>query len=205
MKSSWDGEYSINVVQIDRGTNSRDPAAIRKIFDFSHLSGKALLKATKSRILTGTQIVADEDRIGIEIGNFVLSTKDGKRIFGCTRYEKVNLIFEAEGFASGGERPKMKVLAGCLVGENINRIAPIWIPVGDLVAEDASEGSFDFPAEGITVEFESVFDQWPQRWELVEIQLVSEVPGMADMLRVGHAELRASHGGPLSIKFENFY
>jgi len=153
--------------------SSRDPAAIKKTYDFSHLEGSALNYAAKRRLLDGVKMIQDDKDIGVELGHFVIRGEGGQKEFACQRYSKIVLSFDGDGVAVGGELPKMEVEGKCEISPDINNIAAVWIPVSKILGEPVADGEFDFqeghPAK---LKFSNVSDQWPKTWMLRSVRLV---------------------------------
>ena len=195
--NSWEGTV---MVPTSRLSSPRGPAAIRRVFDFSHLNGSALRLASQKRLVTDARIVATSSKIGIELGHFVTRSADGSRLFACEFFDRVNLTFEAEGIAESGEKPTMNVDGPCLMGQDLNRIAPIWIPVQKITAERTAPGlelSFSEFAN-VNFRFENIPSDWPKAWVLTSVRVFnSEETGRE--LAISHRELAEIGGQPLRL------
>ena len=180
---------------------SRDPAAIKKTYDFSHLEGSALNYAAKQRLLDGVKMIKDNQDIGVELGHFVIRGEDGQKAFACQRYSKVVMTFEGDGVAVGGELPKMEVEGNCEISTDINSIAAVWIPVSRIIGEPVADGEFDFreghPAK---LKFANVSDQWPKVWMLRSVKLVDPT-GSNGEVAVPTAELNSIMKKPFVLNF----
>lgn len=154
---------------------TRDPAAIRKNYDFSELDGSALSAASKQRIIAGYNVRHEADSLGISLGNFVVRGANGEKEFACRRYQKITMAFSGEGVANAGEKPVMEVEGHCSVSEDINMIAALWVPVGRILGEPVGDGEFDFwEQNSVRIRFVNVVDQWPQQWALVKVKLSND-------------------------------
>jgi hypothetical protein len=179
---------------------SRDPAAIRRVYDFSDLQGSALDSASKQRLISGALVVTDNSNIGIGLGHFVLRGQDGQKAFACQTYSKVVLTFEGDGMMVGGEKPQMEVEGACDVSADINSIAPLWIPVAKILGEAVADGEFDFrEGKPVKIRFANVSDQWPTTWVLKSVRLVDPIKSASVI--VEEKELRAIAPKPLMINF----
>lgn len=184
---------------VDR-SNSRDPAAIRKSYDFSNLDGVALTQATKQRLLAGAGLIKEKSQVGVELGHFVVRDDNGGKTFACNKYSEVILQFEGDGMAVAGEKPSMQVQGGCEISADINRISPLWIPVAKILGEPVGEGEFDFRDEHhIKVRFTNVSDQWPGAWILKGVKLQA---ASGEFLQVEDQELRQYIPKPLILEFQ---
>jgi hypothetical protein len=181
--------------------SSRDPAAIKKVYDFSHLEGSALDFAAKQRLLDGAKIVHDQKDVGVELGHFVIMGEDGQKVFACQRYSKVILSFEGDGVATSGELPHMEVEGTCEISNDINSIAAVWIPVSKILGEPVGDGEFDFreghPAK---LKFANVSDQWPKLWLLKSLRLV-DPSGTNGEVSLPSSELKQILKKPFVVEF----
>lgn len=151
---------------------SRDPAAIRRNYDFSGLDGTALAKAQKMRLLSGVKVLKEKSGVGVELGHFVIRGEDGQKTFACQKYGKISMTFVGDGSASNGELPKMEVEGKCEMSADVNSISPLWIPVAKILGEPVADGEFNFHDEKpISVRFANVADQWPVTWQLQSVRL----------------------------------
>jgi hypothetical protein len=157
-------------------TISRDPAAIRHVYDFSQLDGSALDQASKQRLVSGAKIRRVNEDIGIELGHFVVKGIDGQKTFACQKYSQIVLQFEGDGSASNGEKPTMEVEGTCEISaSDINAISPLWIPVAKILGEPVADGEFDFrEGHAIKIRFANVMQEWPSVWRLKGVKLVDQ-------------------------------
>jgi hypothetical protein len=181
--------------------SSRDPAAIKKTYDFSHLEGSALNYAAKQRLLDGAKVIQEDKDLGVELGHFVIRGEDGQKAFACQRYSKVVLGFEGDGVAVGGELPQMEVEGNCEISSDINSIAAVWIPVSKIIGEPVADGEFDFREGHVAkLKFFNVSDQWPKTWMLRTVKLVDPT-GTNGEVAIPVSELKAILKKPLILNF----
>jgi len=171
---SWHSkQFPLATMVIEWPKADRDPAAIKKVYDFSHLQGSALIYATKQRLLEGANIIKDDKDLGIELGHFVIKGEDGQKEFACHRFSRVVMSFEGEGSATGGELPQMEVEGQCEISKDINKMAAVWIPVARILGEPVADGEFDYrDGHPSKLKFAHVSDRWPQLWRLKSVQLI---------------------------------
>lgn len=156
----------------DRYMIARDPAAIRQVYDFSHLRGSALDVAMKERLVAGLEIDRQTDRIGLGIGHFAFVNGSGEKTLGCREFNRVVLVFEAEGMVVNGERPKMEVEGGCEFSDDLTRINPLYIPVARILGEKPADGEFQFrDGKEVVIRFANLSDEWPRKWVLVGVKM----------------------------------
>lgn len=150
----------------------RDPAAIKKVYDFSNLEGADLDLAMKKRLVGDVRVVPGDREVGLELGQSVVRSEDGGKQFVCQKYSQVVMFFEGEGMAIGGESPKMEVEGQCEVSNDINRISAIWIPVQRIRGEPVADGEFDYrDGKPVKIRFANVSDEWPSSWRLKAVRL----------------------------------
>ena len=181
---------------------SRDPAAIRKNYDFSGLAGDALSQASKQRLISGAAIHKSNGDLGVGLGDFVISSADGQKAFACQKYGTVELVFEGDGSAVNGEKPEMAVEGACEVSADINSIAPLWIPISKIMGEPVADGEFDF-REGhpVRIRFANVSGAWPTAWRLKGMRMIDpKHPG--EEVKVSDDDLANLMDRPLILSFK---
>ncbi len=180
---------------------SRDPAAIKKVYDFSNLDGSALDQASKQRLISGAKLIRETQDIGVELGHFVLRGPNGEKTFACQMYSKIVLVFEGDGMASGGEKPAMEVEGNCEISADINAISPLWIPVARIMGEPVAEGDFDYrDGRPARVHFSHVREEWPKVWRLKAVRL-SNTYQQGSEVTIEDQELRQYTSKPLIVTF----
>jgi hypothetical protein len=157
------------------GKSSRDPAAIPRIYDYSHLEGSALKRASQDRLIGAAKVIVAGRAAGIELGHFVTKNSDGRNVGACEIYDKVELTFLAGDMAVSGAAPAMKISGPCVPGDDINVISPILIPFDHILNSPVHDKSIaDFSDQSVTVTFENVSDSWPHMWILQSAKLTSD-------------------------------
>ncbi len=180
---------------------ARDPAAIKRTYDFSHLEGSALSYASKQRLLEGIKIINDKEDVGIGLGHFVFKGPGSEKVFACEQFSKVILVFEGEGMAVGGELPKMEVEGPCSMAADINAISPIWIPTSQFLKDKPFDGEYDFKEGHVSrLKFTNIADAWPKTWVLRSVQLKGDSDSLPEVTVVGR-ELETILEKPLIINF----
>lgn len=181
--------------------SSRDPAAIKKVYDFSGLDGPALNSAAKQRLLSGAEIINQKSEVGIKLGHFVLRNQTGQKQFACQKYSKIILEFEGDGMISGNQKPKMEVEGACEFSGDINNISPLYIPIAKILGEPVGDGEFDFrDGNQIKVRFANVNSEWPRLWKLSGIKLFDKENSNQDVI-INDKELNQYVDKPLIIQF----
>lgn len=179
---------------------SRDPAAIGKVFDFSHLQGAQLQEAVKQRLVTGFSLKKTDEGASVGFGHFVYLDDKGQRKLACQEYGKITLTFEGDGGSVGGERPVMDVEGVCDFSPDMSRINPLFIPIARIMGEKPADGEFQFQ-EGtpVAIRFTNIPDAWPKTWILKSIKLQSDKT--AQVVVVEGPEVVQYLGHPLVLTF----
>ncbi len=182
--------------------SERQPAAIKKVFDFSHLEGGALKLASHKRLLADANVIETDDSFGIDLGHFVIKGPDNLRRFACDIYNKVELTFESADMSVNGEPSIMKVSADCKVNKDMNRIQTLWIPMKQILEQ--KEGDLELQLiskEKILFTFSNIGDRWPRAWMLSHIKMYSEL-NTSRFLEVQQEEMRSILERPLTLVWD---
>lgn len=173
--------FNIIIATSSRFQINRDPAAIRQVYDFSHLRGSALENAVKERMLAGLEVHKETDRFGIGFGHFAFLNPGGEKTLGCREFSRMVINFEAEGIVVNGERPRMEVEGACEFSSDLSLIDPLYIPVAKIMGERPADGEFQFrEGQGITVRFSNISDEWPRKWILTGMKMVGKTDFTVD-------------------------
>lgn len=199
---SWYSEQFPNAAfTVDWPKATRDPAAIKKDYDFSQLQGSALAYATKQRLLEGARIVREDKDIAVELGHFVIRGENGEKEFACHRFSKVVLGFEGDGAATSGDLPQMEVEGQCEIGPDINTMAAVWIPVSRILGEQVGDGEYSyFDGHPSKLKFVNVSERWPQLWRLKSVQLI-DPSGAYGQVAIPEPELKEMMPKPFLVHF----
>ncbi len=191
--------YVFLVSNTERFIVTRDPAAIRQVYDFSHLRGDALTIAMKERMVTGLEVAKESERVGVGLGHFTFTNHLGEKTLACREFSKMTLSFEAEGVVVNGERPSMEIEGDCQFTDDLTRIEPLYVPAARILGEKPADGEFQFRDKNpVAVRFVNLADEWPRKWILTGVSLT----GSKEKLSIERNELRKLLGYPLLIKIE---
>jgi hypothetical protein len=201
--TKFSSQFPQEVVEQTHPFLSRDPAAIRRVYDFSELDGSALDQASKQRLVSGAKILKEADEIGVELGHFVVRGQDGQKAFACQKYSRIILQFEGDGSASNGEKPSMEVEGSCEISTaDINSISPLWIPVAKILGEPVADGEFDFrEGHAIKVRFANVMQEWPSLWRLRGVKLLDQNETGKEV-SIGDKEIHQFSDHPFIVNFK---
>lgn len=164
---------------IIRSTNEkfmirRDPSAIRQHYDFTNLKGTALEIAMRERIISQIEIVKNDVGFGLNLGHFAFKSDNGENLLGCQYFNKVTLVFEAEGAAVNGVKPTMEVDGPCENSEDLTKINAVMIPLKQLMIEKPTDGDFNFnQGKPLSLRMLNLTDSWPTMWSLIGVRLNS--------------------------------
>jgi hypothetical protein len=169
---TWNGEKYIKVSNLSLNPK-RDLAAVKKFYDFTDHMGSLLSSLSSHKILSNAQITSDQGKFVLSLGHYVMKTNNGDHFLACQLYDKVVIEYLAEGQALNGQLPRMEVVADCnLLSDDINHIAPIEIPVKDILNSQPADGEINYNDQyKISVRFYNVADQWPKQWALQKVTL----------------------------------
>ncbi len=194
------GYSIIHYTTTDAYLISRDPAAIGRIYDFSKLNGEELRTAVKQRLLAGFEIEKRADEQGVSLGHFVFIDSNGDKKFACQEYNKIALIFLADGMATAGEQPTMQVEGACEFSGEVSKINPLWIPVAKILNEKPADGEIQFnQGNPITLRFNGIPSEWPKTWILKSVELKKD--NSSDTMSVEGGEISKYLGHPAVLKF----
>lgn len=166
-------------IVIIRSTNEkfmvrRDPSAIRQHYDFTNLKGTALEVAMRERIISQIEIVKNDNGFGLNLGHFAFKSDNGENLLGCQFFNKVTLVFEAEGAAVNGIKPTMEVDGPCENSEDLTKINAVMIPLKQLMIEKPADGDFNFnQGKPMSLRMLNLPDSWPTMWNLIGVRLNS--------------------------------
>jgi hypothetical protein len=192
----------ISSVEMAGTSVSRNPAAIRRTYDFSMLEGSALETAAKNRLLSGLKLIKGQSQIGVELGHFVIKGPGGEKTFACQKFSKIMMTFDGDGTAVNGELPRMEVEGSCEISADINSISPLMIPVARILGEPVGDGEFNFrEGNSISVRFANVVEQWPVTWQLKGVRLFNEQDSN-DQVIISAEEMKNYFSKPFILQFQ---
>lgn len=194
--NSWEGRVFVSLNRYD----SRSPAAIKKAFDFSQLEGSALRNASQHRLVTDARVINESERVGIELGHFLMRDEAGNRTTACGYYNQMELKFVAEGMAQNGDPIELKITGPCSVKDkDLNRMDPLYLPVSEILKEEPR--TFEFPSTlqpGVRFSFSNIATSWPRTWILVSVKMYQTSEEKPELL-LGDAELRHILKRPIKL------
>jgi hypothetical protein len=177
---------------------SRNPAAIPKMFDYTNLEGQALESAVQRRLLTGTEFTKMDGGFELHLGHFVTNDTNGRPAFACEVFNRVTFTFEADGFATGGERTTLVVEGPCEMSTNISEMRPLLIPVETVLNEKPGNVELQYMnGTPVSLKFSNMPDEWPRQWVLSGIKIYNREDGRSFI--VDQKNLRKLASAPLTM------
>lgn len=193
--------FSILRANTDEYYIDRDPAAVKNVFDFSHLKGERLQEAVRQRMMTGLVVKKDADGARFSFGHFVFVDEMGQKKPACQAFGKVAITFEAEGVSVGGDKPQMEVEGRCEHSNDLAMINPLFVPVAKILGERPGDGEFQFnQGSGVTIRFANLPEAWPRLWLLKSVKLVNEQN--AEALVIESDEVAKYLGHPVVLSWK---
>ncbi len=169
--SSWGG-----VVYVYLG-EERAPAAIRNSSDYSEVSHRNLGAPVEAQLVSEAEVAVREGAVGIYLGNPLLRTTEGLE-FACQVkgregvYDRIEMSFMGTGISTSGDTAELIVEAPCEAGEQAWALAPIWIPIKQIVSVAAKDADYQTDSEHpVTIHLRHVADEWPPQWVLSRVKL----------------------------------
>lgn len=166
--------YSWNGYLFFIKNNGRQPTAVPRMFDLTSVQQGRMSSQAKQILLENLKIQQKEDKSWkIEVPNFVTKDKFGYRELICEKYNRLTLVFQAEGVATHGERPSMTIEGNCSYSTEpmAKYLAPFEIP-GSLFDRETPE---DFNVlVGSNYQFwvrlTAMPNFWPEEWVLSSVR-----------------------------------
>jgi hypothetical protein len=195
--SSWHGVIYVYVGE------ARMPAAVQRKLDLSNLKGADLRIASRNRLLSEGRLLKDKNLIGIQLGHFITASGEGVKQFACQSYQRVRLVFQAEGVANDGEVPQMTLEGPCLMSEDVNYISPFWIPQAKLLMQRPHDFEIEYEENDMrtTFNFSRMGSEWPSAWSL-ESALLYDPDHPETALEFSPQEVRALHPKQLTLHWD---
>lgn len=192
--------YSVIYFTSSDNSIARDPAAIGKIYDFSHLNGEELNTAIKRRLISGLQVQKTQGDQEISLGHFAFIDQTGHKKFACEEFDKVAMVFQAEGVSVSGEPPQMEIEGDCRSSQDVGKIDPVWVPVSKILAEKSVDGELEFKDNRlVTLRFNHLPEEWPKTWVLKSVRLFKKDTLQA--LTIQKEELAQIQDQPSVLRF----
>ncbi len=199
---SWHGQVFVYMGE------QRAPASVRSIRDYSALDRKALFTSVQKQMLADASANAYGGFVGVKLGHPLVKVAGGASEFACPvqghsgLFDRVELTFIGTGVSESGEQPKMIVESDCLPGENLNTLAPIFIPMQDIVRAPAKDQEIQlFGEHSVVVRLVQIPSTWPRNWVLWNVKLFRQA-NPDESLNIGSAKIREAHPKLLSFDWQ---
>lgn len=134
----------------------RDPASIGgKIFQISSLSSDQI----KNQLIQKIKVFPTVDgKKSIQFSGFSSGL--------CKTYSEIEMEFQAEGVATAGEVPTMKISSPCEIGQDPSEMASFLVPVSKILNEKPRNAEYKFEGFSTKISFNHAADEWPRQWVL---------------------------------------
>lgn len=177
---SWDGEVYVNLESLK---NSRNPAAIKKSFDYSQFNSTTALSSARESLLNEAQKRVEEDKVGFNFGNFIVGSKTKGYALACQMYDRVVIEYRGEGQFVNGEKPSFKIEAPCSLSEDIKHLSTIWIPTEKLQGEKPLDGELSYEEFAqVRYQFDYIGNEWPTEWVFEKIVLKDSSANQSELV-----------------------
>jgi hypothetical protein len=197
---SLNGKTIVNVSGVGV---ARDPAAIQKQYDFAELKGSALEYASKERLIKKARIISESGFVGIQLGHYLTRDNNGSKAFACQMFDRVEVEFEADGFAVNGERPSLIVSGACVASADINTIEPLWIPIARIMADQSGDSEYEFREKGtVSIRLNNIGEEWPLYWTLTGVKLYDS-NGQNGKVEIDLSEIKTILNKPVQMIWSN--
>lgn len=150
----------------------RHPAAVesKNFFDYFQPSD-TISTALSKEVIESIKIQKVEKQFQIDIRNFFVKSYNQHL---CEIYDQLTFTFEAEGMATSGERPSMKVTGPCEVSAKTKLPIPIKIPVADIYKLKPFDTNISFQINPkVAFAFRNVSESWPEYWVLSKVEFTN--------------------------------
>lgn len=172
---SWGGSLYVYLGE------ERSPAAVRLLSDYAALDRGALTNEVHQQLVGAAELIKQDGNLGIRLGHPLLQLRNGGYDFACAVqgrrgvYDRIELTFWGIGITESGHPPEMVVETACRTDEDLNRLATLWLPMSEILANPAKDQQLEFyDDQPLTIRMEQIPGEWPESWVLTRIRLFRE-------------------------------
>lgn len=169
--------------------------------DLSEATPEEFQKAFKYQTLKNAVMTQSTAGPGVNLGLFFMKNNQGQKVYVCSEYPTVDLLFSADGMATSGEIPLMIVRAPCLANNDQQHIEGLAIPFDDILKSSPETTMFtaQFPGsqEQGRIFFRHITDSWPTKWTWTGVKFYGKNP--EETLNINGYEIISVLGEPLVI------
>ena len=167
-QKSWGGGIFVVLNQ----DQSRHIASLKPQMNIKVLKGSNLSEESEGAFIEGSQILPAGEEFHIYLGHFLVLAENGAYTPVCEKYEKVRMIFTADGVSSHGHAPIMILKGACQKEGKTLQIGPFIVPKQKIMNSSIKRRVFE--GEGQSILFEHVSLYWPSKWVLRHISFSRE-------------------------------
>jgi hypothetical protein len=154
-----------------QGRELREPAALkRSLYDYSNLPESSFHKKVKEHLLKTVRIERSGNSLVLFLNNFLGPSRP---VSVCSTYNQIIFELTAEGVASSGDVPKMRLTMPCEPSHDEEYLESLVVDIRKLVQKDASDQSFAY-SEEIEINMLNFPGLWPTEWFLSALYLKNQ-------------------------------
>lgn len=183
--------------------SERNPAAIRKSYDYTTLQEEDIQKNIKDQLLQEAQLKKGPAGYSIAFGQFQFQMANGYTANTCEQYKKVILTFVGDGMATSGEVPQMQVEGDCISDpQSEQKTTQIEISVESLAKSKPNDGDYSFTSN-TRLNLSNMGEAWPTAWSLQSIQFVDPTGVYAD-IKISNQEINQYFQKPVVMDWRTW-
>jgi hypothetical protein len=199
---SWGGSLYVYLGE------ERSPATVRLLSDYAALDRRSLANDVHQQLVGGAELIRQNGELGVRLGHPLLKLKGGGYDFACAVqgrpgvFDRIELIFWGIGITESGHPPRMVVESSCQTGEDLNRLATLWLPMSQIFANPAKDQQLEFYEDPpLTIRLEQIPGEWPENWVLTHIRLFRE-DNPSNSLEIGASLIKEARSQILSFEWD---
>lgn len=189
---SWGGSLFVYLGE------ERSPSSVRRSEDYSVLDRRALTRSATEQLLSDLQLKPENGSLGVWLGHPLIH-----RDFACTvngrpgLYDRIELTFYGQGISQHGDMPMLVVESDCMSGTSLDRLAPLWVPMTDILNTPPQDQEINVPSQPPAfVRLLNIPGEWPEEWVLWSVRLIDSEASQDDWV-LDAAALRTAAQGNL--------
>lgn len=152
-------------------------------YDLSELSGSALQKSAKIAMAQGFQIHKESGAAGLTVGNFLVKSSQGSKVYACEVYPNLEITLQAEGVAYSGNTPTIVVRGPCTNSDDGQTITALPLPLKNLYQNLRQNPTWKVPlgtrGDSMTLSAQFLYTEWPTTWNVVGVKLSNDQESIA--------------------------
>jgi hypothetical protein len=167
-RSSWNGEVYVPTME------KRSPSSLRRWSSFSAVDVRALSRTAGEQVIAHAKFEKQESILNLTLGNpLLVNGTEATREFACESagrqgiFSRVQVTLYGTGISDNGDQPLMVVDLACATGKTLDVLAPITIPMADILSSQPQDQEIQIPGDHQAfIRLQNIPDQWPDTWVL---------------------------------------